>query len=233
MPTGPHAPKPSNAAAMGIVVGAVVIFAAFVLALVLVWGFVAPRGEAERVRNEESQRREALASLVIPDFTLHAQDGRPVTRDDLLGKWTVLSFGFTHCTLVCPIMHGQLYRVQGMIDDLPNVQILSVSVDPEHDTVQRLAEYADQMGAEPDHWTFATADADTLQRLMTDGLGLGYQTDDTLTIDLGDGASMANISHSSRFIVVSPEARVTAMYRGTEPDEVDRMISDLRAWARQ
>ena len=217
---------------MGIVVGAVVVFGAFALALVLVWGSAGERRAAARVRAEQEERRGALASLVIPDFTLRAQDGREVTRADLLGKWTVLSFGFTHCTLVCPIMHGQLYRLQGLVDDLPNVRLLSVSVDPAHDTVERLAEYSDRMGADPRVWTFARTDEVTLKRLMTDGLGLGLQVDQSTQIDTGTGELMDNLVHSTRFIVVSPEGKVVGMYRGTDPGEVDRLAADLRGWAR-
>lgn len=223
--------RQSSAVAMGVIVGAIVVFTAFALTLVLVWGGSGERAEAAHERQQREEREQALASLQIPEFTLTAQDGREVTRADLMGKWTVLSFGFTHCTLLCPIMDGQLYRVQGMIDDLKNVQFLKVSVDPEHDTVDRLKEYAEQINADTKLWTFARTDEATVEKL-THGLGLGLQTDDSTQIDMGDGKTMSNIVHSSRFMVVSPEGKVVGMYRGTDPDEVDRLVGDLRGWAK-
>ena len=77
-------------------------------------------------------------------------------------------------------------------------------------------------------WTFARTDEETLKSLMTDGLGLGLQKDESTPIDMGGGKTMANLVHSSRFIVVSPEGRVVGMYRGTDPGEVDQMARDLR-----
>ena len=137
--------RQGSAMAMGAVVAAIVLFGVFALRSCSC-GARRGIGEDWRQRAEREKCRQAPAAL--DRFRSSRCGPRTGARHaaDLMGKWTVLSFGFTHCTLLCPIMDGQLYRLQGMMDDLDNVQFLTVSVDPEHDTVERLGDYSKQMG---------------------------------------------------------------------------------------
>ena len=228
-------PRPRGSAApMVIVVGAVALFGAFALALVLLWSSEGDRAGAAQASADDAALREVLDSMTIPEFSARAQDGREFSRDDLEGHWTVLSFGFTHCTLVCPIMHGQMFRLQEMLGragmDGGDVRILAISVDPENDTVERLGEYANRMQADPRLWTFARTEPDDLDRIMVQGLGLGTSRDPARQIDMGGGRTMDDIVHSSRVLVVAPDLRVVGMYRGTDPADIDRMVGDLRRW---
>ncbi|CAN8270013.1 unnamed protein product [Cochlearia groenlandica] len=76
-------------------------------------------------------------------FTLIRDDGKRVTEKDLMGKWTILYFGFTHCPDICP---DELIKLAAAIDKIKEksgVDVLPVfiSVDPERDTVQQVHEY--------------------------------------------------------------------------------------------
>ncbi|MEO1129345.1 MAG: SCO family protein [Planctomycetota bacterium] len=169
---------------------------------------------------------EVMAEMTIPSFEAVNQNGDAITRDTFLGQHTILSFGFTYCTTVCPIMHGQMYRLQEALAQTP-ARFMLFSVDPQHDTPERLREYAEQLGADTARWDFIVADIDTLHAILIEGLGFALDDDPTVTIQLPDGSTMNNISHPSRFLLVGPEGNIIDMCRGTDPTEVDRFGSDL------
>ena len=74
------------------------------------------------------------------DFTLTAHTGKPVKASDFNGKVVVMFFGYSHCPDICAptlVKLDQLLKRLG--DEAKNVQVLFITVDPEHDTVKQLA----------------------------------------------------------------------------------------------
>jgi protein SCO1/2 len=74
------------------------------------------------------------------DFTLTAHTGKPARVSDFNGKVVVMFFGYTHCPDICaPTLMKLDQVVKRLGDEAKNVQVLFVTVDPEHDTVKQLA----------------------------------------------------------------------------------------------
>lgn len=74
------------------------------------------------------------------DFTLTAHTGKPVKASDFNGKVVVMFFGYTHCPDICAPTLVKLDQVTKRLgEDAKNVQVLFITVDPEHDTVKQLA----------------------------------------------------------------------------------------------
>jgi len=106
----------------------------------------------------------------VPDFRLVRQNGTGFDRDDLGGQPTVLTFIFTRCPVpnYCPLMSRQFAELQEAIKqdpELGGVQLVSVTIDPEFDTPEVLAEYAEQFGADAEVWTFLTGQPAQIDRL--------------------------------------------------------------------
>jgi len=81
----------------------------------------------------------------VPTFSLHSHDEAVFDNARLLGKWSLLFFGYTHCPDVCPLtlqtfraVHEILTGGEGKLDD---IQFVFISVDPERDTPETLAKY--------------------------------------------------------------------------------------------
>lgn len=72
------------------------------------------------------------------DFTLKNQDGEEVTNKNLLGKYTIVLFGFSRCPHVCP---NQLAMLDRALNENDNLQAFFISVDPENDSIERLREF--------------------------------------------------------------------------------------------
>ena len=76
------------------------------------------------------------------DFELTAHTGKRVKASDFHGKVVVLFFGYTHCPDVCaPALSRLAALMKRLGDDANRVQVLFVTVDPEHDTVKQLAAF--------------------------------------------------------------------------------------------
>jgi len=113
----------------------------------------APTEKVPRRLDEGEQRR------YFTDTRLLDQDGREVRfyTDALRGKIVLVSFIYTNCTDICPILMHTLTDVQNSLGDRfgKDVFFVSISVDPEDDTPEELRKYAERYGAKPG-WTFLT-----------------------------------------------------------------------------
>jgi len=90
----------------------------------------------------------------IPEFSFINQEGKPMGRAQMQGKITVVNFFFTSCPSICPVMSKEMERVNDHFRDEPQVQIMSISIDPTYDTPQILKEYAEEYHAIPGKWQF-------------------------------------------------------------------------------
>jgi protein SCO1 len=93
-----------------------------------------------------------------PPFTLTSQDGKRVALTDLRGKVVALTFIYTECPDICPLLTQKMVEVQNALgaDFGKKVDFVSISLDPEHDTPEVLKDYAQFWGAKPDGWSFLT-----------------------------------------------------------------------------
>ncbi len=154
---------------------------------------------------------------IVPPFTLTSSEGKPFGLDDLKGKVWVADFIFTSCAGICPQMTGMMKKLQTDLDDLPDVQFVSISVDPKRDTVEALAEYAEEYGADIKRWHFLRGDLPLIQALSVEGFHLGDKENP--------------LNHAPHFALVDAEGHIRGYYNGTGPDRVasvDALAEDIR-----
>jgi protein SCO1/2 len=155
----------------------------------------------------------------VPEFRLTSQTGEPFDRKALDGKLWVADFIFTHCSGPCLRLSAQMRRVQSVVAELPDVRLISFSVDPQRDTPPVLAEYAKRYRAEPGRWFFLTGDQKTLDALDRRAFMLGNV----------DGS----LQHSTRFVLVDRQGRIRGYYGTSEDDPTMHLIADIRRLARE
>lgn len=124
----------------------------------------AAMGEHEHASPESTGSYEKLqARYNVPRLELIDQYERKVRIDDLFSqdRPTLVQFIFTSCTTICPIMGAVFGGAQEDIAAVsPDYLMVSISIDPEYDTPERLREFAEKQGAR-DNWVLLTgADAD-------------------------------------------------------------------------
>src|SRR5580700_2887220 len=133
------------------------------LAVVLI---LQPLVEAQTQSDPEGQRE---TRQNIPDVELVDQDGKTVHlySDLLKGRVAALSFIFTTCTTICPLIGANLGRLQTELGESlgEGVELISVSVDPATDTPQRMKTWGAQFGAKAG-WDLLTGDKETVEQLL-------------------------------------------------------------------
>jgi protein SCO1/2 len=106
---------------------------------------------------------------IVPNVELVDQDGKTVhLYDDLVkGRVAALSFVFTTCTTICPLIGANLGRLQADLGRSlgEDISLISVSVDPATDTPQRMKAWGAQFGAKPG-WSLLTGDKETVEQLL-------------------------------------------------------------------
>jgi protein SCO1/2 len=112
----------------------------------IVGSFVHRVGEP-RVMSLAETRANGLFLFDTPrdpgEFELLDHRGKPFSRAQLLGRWTLVFFGFTHCPDICPTTMVELadLKLQLVNTEAEATQVVMVSVDPARDTPERLSEY--------------------------------------------------------------------------------------------
>lgn len=154
------------------------------------------------------------------DFTLQSHDG-PTSLSDFKGKVSVLYIGYTHCPDVCPtslaVMSQALIELSP--EELEQVQPLFVSVDPERDTPQRLAEYSQFFHPKIIGMTGTKTNLDT----MVKRYGAFYRK-----VEMEDSAMGYAVDHSSRIYLINKKGQLSkTLAHVTMPDEVAAEIRNL------
>ena len=138
-----------------------------------------------------------------PDFALRDQDGRTVTLAGQRGHWTVVTFLYTECPDVCPViaanLNGALWSDEGRTAGL---RVLAVSVDPARDTQAAAHRYAVTHRLAP-AFHFLIGSASQLERVWA-----SYH----VAAQPGPGGS---ITHSTFEILIDPQGRARLLYDAT------------------
>lgn len=98
----------------------------------------------------------------LPDIPLVAMDGERTTllKEIESDRPVMLNFIFTTCTTICPVLSATFLGIQKQLgEDRDQVRMISISIDPEHDTPDRLLAYAARFDAGP-QWQFLTGGLD-------------------------------------------------------------------------
>lgn len=174
-----------------------------------------------------SQERKALPDLgAIPDFTFIERSGQAVRRADLRGSIWVADFVFTRCRSICPIMTTRMMEIQSALKDDDPVRLVSVTVDPVHDTPEVLSEFALRYGADSNRWLFLTGDQDAIYGWIRSGFHL------TADDDAGTSGADEPFVHSPNLVLIDPDLRIRGYYDATDSEAVDRLVTDLATLVR-
>jgi protein SCO1/2 len=93
----------------------------------------------------------------VKNMTFTNQLGNQVSLDDLKGKVLVINFFFSRCPSICPGLTRNMKKLQNsFLKNADIVHFISISVDPEHDSVPQLRKFADRFNINHDSWWFVT-----------------------------------------------------------------------------
>lgn len=173
------------------------------------------------IRQAEVSRSDLPALARLPEFEFVTHEGARFGTEDMLGEINVVDFIFTRCQGPCPIMGGHMSELYELFEDANNVRFISITVDPEYDSLSVLRAYADGMGVRDSRWLFLWAPIDSVVWLSESGFMLAAE-------DLPG-------SHTTKWALVDQNATIRGYYGGTDPASIEilkthivQLVRDMR-----
>lgn len=164
------------------------------------------------------------ANEPAPAFTLTSQDAKRVSLKDLRGTPVVLTFLYTTCTNVCPLLLHTMTSSEQRLSQAERraVRFVGITVDPRRDTPERLKAYMNEHGLDAARWLLLTGSLSEATRVATD-YGVVVRP-----------APHGDFVHNSVFVVIDAQGRERAEFHGvaTPPkaiaDELRKLIGERR-----
>lgn len=152
----------------------------------------------------------------VPAFSLIDQDNRPFTADALRGRHTIVTFVFTRCPVpeFCPLIGKKYQAMQALLraaTDAPTseTQLVSITIDPEHDRPEILRSYGQSLGADFARWRFLTGDREEIAKL-------------TRLFAVRTERNNGNLDHTLATALIGPRGEIMEIWRGNawSPEEI-------------
>ena len=158
----------------------------------------------------------------IKPFSFVNQNGLVISEKDYEGHIYVADFFFTTCQTICPVMTSQMNQLILQLDGKTGkeqVKFISFTVDPEHDTVDILKQYAEKNHVNPEIWNLVTGDQRKIYELGVNSFKLSTQED-----ALAEGGFL----HSNLFVLIDEEKHIRGYYDGTSSEEIRVLAGDIK-----
>lgn len=176
---------------------------------------------------QTTDSKEAYPQLFeTPQFELVDSDGDPFSSSRLQGHAWLANFIFTRCHGPCPLMSQKLSQVQaelrknGLLDENSRIRLVSITVDPEYDTPEVLAQYSKQWNADTRRWHFLTGPPEVVSQLVEKG----FKT----ALNRVEAGETLDIVHGTAFLLVGPDGSVRKILRMDDPDFIKEAVIGLR-----
>lgn len=174
---------------------------------------------------------EVTDSLQTPQFNLINQNNNYISNEDLIGYNYIVHFFFTSCPTICIDAMPKLLHLQKKIKNygIENFKIISISVDPENDSPERLKSYAKQYAVDLDNWIFLTGPRDEIYDIARNGFfvpaakdknqpgGVFHSSDITLVDDLGYIRTGLDKKKKTKFV-----------YDATQASDIKLLIGEIQ-----
>lgn len=146
-------------------------------------------------------RKSLYTVMKVPDFQLTDQNGQMISNKDMLGKVYLVEFFYSHCPTICPVMNSNMKYIMTEINR-PDFGIVSISIDPTHDTPEVLKNHARMIGATSQNWHFVSGDRDYIGNLA-----------DQFDIYVGDKEDQSeSLNHSGMIALVDQDGNLRCRF---------------------
>ncbi|MCP4729160.1 MAG: SCO family protein [Roseibacillus sp.] len=161
-----------------------------------------------------ARKQEALPVRgTIGEFLLTDSTGNAFGSDQLKGRICVADFIFTRCDGLCPLLTKEMKKLHETFANNPAVQLVSVTVDPEFDTPEVLAEFARHNDIDTGNWHLLTGTREAIRSFMVEECMIGMPDDPLL--------------HSDRLVLWDQEMRIRGYYPLSDPEAQGSLAKDI------
>ena len=154
----------------------------------------------------------------VKNISFTNQLGKQVSLDDLKGKVIVLDFFFSRCPTICPGLARNMKKLQdSFVKNDSIVQFISISVDPEHDSVPQLRKFADHLNANHDSWWFVTGNKKAIYDFALQ----------EIKASIADSEVDTAFIHTENFFLLDSNRIVRGWYNGFDTARQAELVRDI------
>ncbi|HMT95602.1 MAG TPA: SCO family protein [Ferruginibacter sp.] len=154
----------------------------------------------------------------VKNISFINQNGKPVSLNDARGKIIVLNFFFTRCPTICPGLTVNMKRLQqSYVKNDSIVQFISISVDPENDSVPQLRHFANRFNANQDNWWFVTGNKKEIYDFALTEMKASVADTDVDTAFI----------HTENFFLLDSSRVVRGWYNGFDTVQLAQLARDI------
>jgi protein SCO1/2 len=154
----------------------------------------------------------------VKNISFTNQLGKRVSLDDLHGKIIVLDFFFTRCPSICPGLAKSMKRLQdSFVKNDSIVQFISISIDPEHDSVPQLRKFADRYNINHDTWWMVSGDKKEIYDFALN----------EIRANIADPGVDTAFIHTENFFLLDSNRIVRGFYNGFDTTEQAKLVRDI------
>ena len=168
--------------------------------------------------NRETLEDGTIKYHTIPSFSFIDQDSMPFTEKSVENKIYVVDFFFISCPSICPMVSRQMLRLYDQYLKEDKLMFVSFSIDPKRDTVERLANYAKNLGVNTEKWKFVTGKKEAIFDIAKDYFSIAIENEE----------APGGFDHSGRLILIDDKNHIRSFCDGTDPLSVDGFILDIQ-----
>jgi protein SCO1/2 len=150
---------------------------------------------------------------LAPSFKFVDQTGQTFSSDSIKGPWLFNVF-FTRCNGPCPMTLQNLMNLSEELGEDHPLQIVSLSVDPDYDSSEKLQEYAKANNLKLPRWRFLSGKLDDVNSVIENGFKLGAMDDPRM--------------HTTRVVLVDSENKIRGYALGAESDSYENLLEKVK-----
>lgn len=156
----------------------------------------------------------------VSSFSLIESNGDVTTEKELFGKIWLVNFIFTRCNGPCPILSSRMSHLE---KELPQeIQLVSITVDPDYDTPHILKEYAEKFKADQNRWLFLTGGKKEVYDLLIKGFHIAVEENLEQT-NYGE-----RFIHSQNFLLIDQNGFIRKIYHGEDWQDLKQSLTDTK-----
>jgi protein SCO1/2 len=160
----------------------------------------------------------------VPTFRFTNQDGKALGSAELSGTPYIVDFIFTRCESICPRLTERMAGLHQRLAPLGNrVRFVSITVDPDNDTPERLKAYASAHHAAMAGWDFLTGDGHAVEDAVVHGFHM------TLAQPVGD--ERGQVLHGSQLILVDGRGQLRGYYEAGDDAALESLVTAAKKLA--
>jgi len=164
--------------------------------------------------------------LTLPNFSLTTSENKPFTKASFLKEVSLVNFVFKSCPEACPLLMEQTRdAAQKSHEMFPHLKVVSITVDPNNDTIDELASWKQEFAPDNLNWTFVGGSKPAVESLIKSGF--------KMPVEESPDDSLGPILHSFKVAIVDHFGRIRGFYDVKTAKQRETLVSEFKVIAKE